>query len=467
MPAEATSDTPVGALEALRHRNFALFWCGALVSSTGTWVQNVTVPFVVFGITSSATWVGVAAFAQLLPLALSSLVGGWLADRVRRRNILIVTQVLSGVVAGLLWLSWVSDQASLWVLLGLVAVGGTVAGITIPAWQAFVTELVPRRLLLNAITLNSAQFNAARAFGPAVGGVVLAQLGVAWAFALNAVSFVVVAAAVAAISVVGTHQRRTPGERGDGVWRGLVSSAGYVRRHRGLSTCVLAVGALGLLASPVNSLVVVFADAVFEVGRVRYGVLAAALGTGSVLAAPLVAGRGSCLLRSHLVGGALVVHAVALVAFALSPTYVVAVVWLVAAGAGYLAVAATLNTTLQLQVDDHRRAKVLALYITVFTVAIPAGALVQGALASVVGVRVVVAVAAALLVGVTAVLWFGGRLASLDGGDTAVTGAASRPSAPDAAQPQALDAPAGPHVPDAPVGPETPRNVGRQASSGS
>jgi len=398
-------------LAALRHRNFALFWTGALLSSTGTWVQNVTVPYVVFQLTSSVTWVGFAAFAQLLPMSLASLVGGWLADRVPRRTMLLATQTASATVAMALWVVWATGRASVLSVVGLVAVAGMVGGLTIPAWQAFVSQLVPRELLLNAVTLNSAQFNAARAFGPALGGLVLARLGVGWAFLLNAVSFAAVVVALLFITVAPLVRSGVA----EGVWRSLVSSARYVAGHRGISTCVLAVAALGLLASPVNSLLVVFADQVFGVGRLAYGFMGAALGVGAVAAAPLVAGRGTRVSRRRLAGGAMVVHGGGLVAFALAPVYWVALLCLMVAGAAYLAVAATLNTSLQLQVEEHRRAKVLALYVTVLTIALPIGALVQGAVASVVGVRATVAVAAALFVAVTVVLARSGRLASLDG----------------------------------------------------
>jgi len=398
------------ALSAFRYRNFTLFWFGALFSNTGTWVQNVTVPFLVFQLTQSAAWVGVAAFTQLLPLALFSVVGGSLADRFQRRSILLVTQSAAALVALALWALWVSGRASLAPVLVLVGVGGMVTGLNIPAWQAFVSELVPRDTLLNAVTLNSTQFNAARAFGPALGGLVLAQLGVGWAFLLNAASYVVVLAVLVAIAV----PRLTRDAHHDSVLRGLVTSVRYTARRRGLLTCVLAVAGLGLLASPVNALLVVFAEDVFDVDRFRYGLLGAALGLGAVLSAPLVAGPGTGVRRSLLAGVGMAAHGAALVAFALAPSYWFGVALLVVAGAAYLPVAATLNTTLQLQVDESMRGKVLALYITVFTVAIPVGSLIAGTVASAVGAPATLAVGAGLFLVVTLLLAFSGWLRSLD-----------------------------------------------------
>ena len=405
------------ALVAFRHRNFTLFWFGALFSNTGTWVQNVTVPFLVFQLTQSAAWVGVAAFTQLLPLALFSVVGGSLADRHQRRSILLVTQSAAALVALGLWALWATGRASLAPVLVLVGIGGMVTGLNIPAWQAFVSELVPRDTLLNAVTLNSTQFNAARAFGPAIGGLVLARLGVGWAFLLNAASYLVVLAVLVAITV----PRLARATHHDSVLRGLLISIRYTARRRGLTTCVLAVAGLGLLASPVNSLLVVFAGDVFGVDRFRYGLLGAALGLGAVISAPLVAGPGTGVRRSLLAGIGMAAHGAALVAFALAPSYWFALAFLLVAGAAYLPVAATLNTTLQLQVDESMRGKVLALYITVFTVAIPVGSLIQGSVASAVGAPVTLAVGAGLYLVVTVLLGASGWLRSLDEVGVAVT----------------------------------------------
>ena len=389
-------------------------------------MQNLTVPFVVFGLTGSPAWVGVAAFTQLFPLALASVVGGALADRYQRRSVLLITQSCSAAVAVGLWAMWVTGATSLPVVLALVFVGGLVAGVNIPSWQAFVTQLVPRELLLNAITLNSTQFNAARAFGPALGGVILARFGVGAAFAFNALSYAVVLVALGAITV-GPVVRQ--GLR-ESVLGGMATAVRSVARHRGMSTCVLAVAALGLLASPVNALLVVFAEEVFAVDRLRYGFLGASLGVGAILAAPLVAGPGTAVRRSILAGGGMAVHGAALAAFALAPVFPVALGFLVLAGAAYLPIAATLNTTLQLQVDEGRRGKVLALYITVFTVAIPVGALAQGVVAGAVGARPTVLVASALFLVVTAALVATGRMAALDDERVSATGATGDGSGP-------------------------------------
>ena len=185
-----------GTLRAFRHRDYTIFWLGALVSNTGSWLQNLTVPYVVYEITGSAFWVGVATAAQFLPGFVGSPIGGHLADTRERRRLLIVLLSVMAVLAVGLWWTWESGSRSIAVILLLVSASGLVWGTTLPSWQAFVNDLVPREDLISAVSLNSLQFNAARSLGPAVAGLVIASFGPGVAFGLNAASFVFVVGAL-------------------------------------------------------------------------------------------------------------------------------------------------------------------------------------------------------------------------------------------------------------------------------
>lgn len=403
---------------ALKIPEFRRFWIGALVSNSGSWMQNVSVPFVLYQLTESATWVGVASFAQFFPAVLMGPLGGSYADRFPRRTVLLVAQAAMAVIAIALWALWSSGAAEAWSITLLVACLGAVAGVSIGSWQAFVSELVPRHLLLNAVTLNSAQFNGARAFGPALGGVVLATLGPSGAFALNALSFVAVLVALLSID-------RRPAAMDAGGPRPSVlgetrETIAYIRTVPGIAACVVVVAAIGFLGSPVFPLLAVFAEEVFEVSGFRYGLLGAALGIGGVVATPFVAGRGSGMLRSALAGRGLVLYAAALVAFAAAPVFPMAVLALALAGGAYLAVASTLNTTIQVQVVEERRGKVLALYVMGLTSSYPIGSLVQGSVADAIGVRAVTAIAGVGLVLVWMRIRAAGRFRMMDGEGPAV-----------------------------------------------
>jgi MFS family permease len=399
------------AVAAFHYRNFTLFWVGALISNTGGWVQNVTVPFVVFKLTDSASWVGLAGFSLLFSASILGPVGGTLADRFHRRTVLLTMQTAQAAVAFALWWVWSAGVRSPGVIIALAALSGVFAGLHIGSWQAFVSELVPREALLNAVTLNSAQFNAARAFGPAIGGVVLALVGPGWAFFVNGVSFLAVILALLAIRVPRLVEKQAGPLN---VLGDLRETVAYVRGMPGIRVCVAVVVALGFFGSPVFQLVVVFAEDVFEVGEGAFGLLSAALGLGAVLGTPLVAGWGTALPRERLVALAMVGYGASLVLFALSPVYAVGFVALLGAGAGYLAIASSLNTTIQLQVDERMRGKVLAFYVMGITLSAPLGSLLQGVLADVVGPRVTVACAGAAFVGALLFLRARGSLVHLD-----------------------------------------------------
>lgn len=385
------------AVVAFRYRNFRLFWVGALVSSTGTWVQGVTVPFVVLELTDSAAWVGFAGFLQFFPVVLVGPFAGAMADRFHRRSVLIVTQALMAIDALVLWIMWAAGVRSPWAIVAVVAVGGFMGGLNIPSWQAFITELVPREVLLNAVTLNSTQFNAARAFGPAVGGLVLGLFGPGAAFLINALSFFAVIVALLLIRV----PRLERVNDGRGALRQFGEAVRYARGVPGILGCFLVVLALGALGSPVFQLLAVFADRVFHVGDLAYGFLGASLGIGALIAAPVIAGPGTGMRRSRLVTVATTVYGGALVLFAVSPWYGVGVVALMVCGGGYLAIASTLNTTIQLQVDENMRGKVIAAYLMCLTLAMPLGALAQGAIADVIGAPATVAGAGVLFLAAT------------------------------------------------------------------
>lgn len=400
------------AVGALRHRDFALFWTGAVLSNTGSWVQRTAVPFVLFEMTGSATWVGLAAFVGLIPAVFMGPLAGSIADRHPRRKVLLVSQSVMACLAVGLWAVFAAGVESPGVILAFAAATGVVGGLNIASWQAFVSELVPREMLLNAVTLNSAQFNASSAFGPALAGVILAAWGPSAAFLVNALSFSFVITALALVR--GARRSGAPPPRAR-VLAEFAETARYMWARPGMAVCVKVVVLLGLLGSPVFQLVKVFTDEVFEVGPVAFGFMGASLGIGSVLGAPIVAGPGSGLPRGRLTFLGVAVYGSALVAFALSPAYAVGLAALLVAGFAYLPLASALNTTLQLQVDEPLRGKVLALYLMSFTASIPVGSLVQGWLADVVGPRPTVAVAGALFA--ASAMWFGpvrGQLVRMD-----------------------------------------------------
>jgi MFS family permease len=412
------SETPpqrLKAWEALRHRDFRLFWIGALVSNTGSWMQRVTVPYVLFELTGSATWIGVATFAQFVPAVFLGPLGGSLADRFPRRRLLLLVNAAMVVPSVLLWVLWVTDHASPVLVTLTVTLLGIAFALVGPTWQAFVSELVPRSALLNAVTLNSTQFNASRATGPMFAGLLITTLGPGSVFLVNAASFGAVIAVLMMIRSGNTAA--SVGSSRPRPLREFRAAVRYATGFPGIVACLVTVAALGLCGGPLTDLVVVFAKDVFEVDDLAYGLLVAGFGVGAVIGAPFVAGRGSGVRRERLLAIAVWAFGGAVIAFALAPVYAVALVALLVVGAGYLTVASTLNTTIQVQVADAMRGKVLSVYLMVLTITMPLGALVQGWLTDLIGPRPTVTGAGVLFLVVVMLGVFGtGLAAHLDDG---------------------------------------------------
>ncbi len=385
-------------MRAFRYRDYRIFWTGALLSNVGTWMMNLVLPFVFYQLTGSAVWVGATVAAQFLPMVLASPLGGSIADHFPRRRVLLAVQSGMGLAAGLLWLAWVLDVRNPWILLLLVGVIGLLNGISLPSWQAFVHDLVPRDVLQSAVAMNSLQINAARAIGPAIAGIVLATLGPGTAFAVNAVSFFAVVVAVALVQAGRGVVRR---HAETGVAAQFIAALRYARSQPGIVMAIALAFLIGFLGNPIFALTVVFAESVFEVGPTQLGIMNAALGVGAIVVAPIVGGRRFAGRISTIAGSGLVTFGLALIAFGFAPHYVVAVALLVVLGGCFMAVIATSNTANQIIVADPFRGRVLAIRLMAFTVAAPIGGLIQGAMVDSIGARPTVVITGSLLVAIS------------------------------------------------------------------
>lgn len=404
---------------ALGIRNYRLFWIGGMLTNNGRWNQYVASYFVVYQLTESAAWVGLAGFSSFIPMLVTNPLAGYVSDRFDRRKVLLVTNALNAVVAAILAVAWGSGVRSIGVWMVLLLVGGTVYGIQLPTWQSFVAECVPRRLLRNAITLNSTQFNAARTVGPAVGGLLIGTFGPGWALAVAAASYGPVLVALLRIDPSALHR---PGQAA-ALSSGRASVVGeyrasirYVRGEPGIRAAIITVALISTAGQPIVQQIVVFAEEVFEVSPFWFGMLGSAQGIGALVAAPLVAGELSRLRRSRIQLFATTGYGLAIVLFALAPSFWLGYAGLGLIGAMHLASATNLNSTVQLQVDDAFRGRVMAIYLMGVLGLAPFANLLMGWLISVFGPRPVVTMAGLLVVGGGLTLQATGRYRQLDNG---------------------------------------------------
>jgi MFS family permease len=401
----------VGPLAAFHYKEFSVFFGAGLLSNTGTWMQTVTVPYVVDQLTHSTALVGLSAFAAFFPATIVGPLAGSLADRYDRRSVLIWAQVVMMSMATALWATWATGVANTPIILGLVVISGLGAGITTAAWQSFVPQLVPRPVLLSAVRVNSMQFTGARAFGPALAGLVLATLGPSAAFGFNALSFLAVIGALLMIVP------RPPVVTGSGVkvLAHFRDGIRYVRQRPALYVSVLMVILIALFGVAIVQLIEPIARPVFDVGAGEYGLMSAAYGLGAVIGGVFTVAYGETFRRSRLAFVGLALMAAGDLVLGVAPEYGLALVALLAMGLAQVLCMVSCSAAIQVNVDEPYRGRASSMFTMSFFAAAPIGALVGGIVGDLLNLRVTVVAAATLLALCTAIAMIRfGRLRMLD-----------------------------------------------------
>lgn len=377
---------------ALRIRNYRLFWLGQLVSLTGSWMQTTAQAWLVLQLTRSPFALGLVTTLQFLPIMLLSLVGGVLIDRLPKHRVILATQILGLLQSAVFGLLVASGTIQLWHVYVLATAQGVINAIDNPARQAFVPELVGRDHLPNAVALNSMLFNGSRIVGPAAAGLLIAQVGIAPTLFLNALSFVAVVAGLMRMDR-STFVVRT-GRSADPVGQQLVEGLRYVWHTPEVLLIMLVVAAIGTFGYNFSVSLPLLAGFVLNTSAAGFGGLSAFLGTGSLLGAVSTAFAGNVSLRRLLLGST--AFSLLLGAVALSTSFALSAVLLVALGYAGIIFATSANTLLQLTVPDELRGRVMSLYILLFAGSTPIGGFLIGSLSDVIGVSWTLLVCAGL-----------------------------------------------------------------------
>ncbi len=387
---------------SLKYRNYRLYFVGQLLSLSGTWMQQVALSWLVYRLTHSAFLLGLVEGATLFPVMLLGLFGGWVADRKDKKSILIICQLVSMLQALILALLTYNNQIEVWHCVALALLLGSVNAFEIPCRQSFLPELIDRKDLVNAISLNSSIFNGARIIGPAIAGIAIPLVGEAACFFLNAASYLSTLLAYTLISVGKAKSSEETIEKkgiGEGVYF-ILGSTTIVR--------LIFLGAvISLCGMNYNVLMPVFASEILH-GDVRtLAMLRAGAGLGAFLAALMLANRGKGEFLKVNLGFAALLFGLSLLAFSWSKEYWLCQLVIVPVGFFLTAQLSAGHSLIQLAVKDELRGRVLSIHLIVMMGFSPVGSLIIGWSAAHYGAPIVVSVCAliCMLAGIAYTLW--------------------------------------------------------------
>jgi len=383
-------------VRALRHRDFRYFWMGNFLSNIGTWMQNVAQGWLVLQLSNSAFWLGMVGFAAAAPMLVFALIGGVIADHADKRRLLLTTQSAMMIFAFLLALLSSTQLITVPQIVVLAFATGLAMSLNSPAYQALVPQLVSREDLVNAIALNSAQFNMSRVLGPTLGGFAMAWIGVSGNFFLNGLSFLAV--------IFALLQIRYPAQRRNwegSLWQPLREGFRYVGGNREMVTLVLMAGCTSLLAVPYLTFIPLFARDILQVGERGLGGLMAFSGLGAFLGAITIAYLGRVRRRGRFMALSGSAFFVAIALFSFSRWFLVSSALQVLAGYSMILMVATLNTMMQHLSSDEMRGRVMSIYTTAYLGLAPLGSLTAGLLS-----RLISAPHAIAAMAMTALAWF-------------------------------------------------------------
>ncbi|MCP3169609.1 MFS transporter [Myxococcus qinghaiensis] len=400
------------SFRAFSHPAYVKVWWGGLISTLGTWMELVALGIYVTETTGRAEWMGRITALAFLPSIVLVPLAGTLADRFDRRAYLAVCTLAQAVIAGALAVLAATGRLTLTPLAILCVLHGCMSALTLPVFSAMTAVILPSEQLHSGLSLDLAQANLGRIFGPALAALILTRGGVAWAFVFNTVSFVAV---LVALAWMGPVRRGNP-RPGEGLWRGVKRGLLAAREDVGIAAALGGTLGVAVLISPFIALVPVLALRVLHGDAATASLLTTVQGVGAVTAAVLAGtlaerwGRGALLERTMLLLGPVAA------AYWLSPNVPIAGVFLFVLGALYLLAVGGLRTLCQGRASAELQVRVSGLFNLVLNLGYSGGVWLQGALGDRLGLRAVTACAALLFfaLALSVRVLLPGRLASLE-----------------------------------------------------
>ena len=387
----------LGALR--RSRDFRLFWAGSLLANLGLWIQTIALGWLIYDLTRKASWLGTVSFVGNAPTFVLGLLGGAIADRASRRAIMIVALLALASSATALATMTAFGLVTIWRVIALAVMTGTANAVYTPAMHSSIPSLVQEDDLLEAISLNSVQFNLARAVGPALAGLLYGGIGPAGCFGINASGFLTLAFIVGRLNLPPRPVMAQPS-----LAHALREGMGYVRRHRVIGPAMLLAAVMSLFGFPYIIMMPALARDVLGLDATGLGWLMAAVGAGAVVGGLALALAGPLGHSPRVVPVGSVLFGLCAVGFAYVRTPTTMVGLLFALGLLQTITIASMTTIIQASVHDGMRGRVMSMLTVIFFGFATLGGVIAGTIGDHVGVPrvlaaggLVTAIAAALL----------------------------------------------------------------------
>jgi MFS family permease len=378
-------------LDSLKNRNFRWLWLALLASFSAMQMQMVARGWLVYELTSSPLALGIVSFAAGVPILIISPLGGVIADRVTKRNLLVITQSATGVITMVIAVLISSEVIEFWHLAAAALLAGAVLSFDMPARQAIVPELVSSDELMNAIALNSSAMNLTRIVGPALAGVLVGIIAISGVYYLIAFCYVVVVFFLLRIQY-SRGQTTTSGTP----WGSFVEGMSFIRNNSTILALLILAFLLVIMVMPYMMLLPVFAADVYHVGAEGLGIMMGVSGIGALVGSLGVAALGNYERKGLLLLGSGTIAGASLAFFGLSQNFLLALVFLLIAGLAGAVNMAVNNTLLMSHVPGEIRGRVMSIYMMTFGMA-PIATLPAGAVAEIVGVQLLITIGGSLV----------------------------------------------------------------------
>lgn len=369
-------------------------------------MQSVAQAWLVYKMTNSALLLGSVGFASQFPVFLIAPFGGITADRVNRQRLVIATQILAMILAGILAALTLFHLVQVWHIFVLAGLLGVVNAFDIPGRQAFLVDMVGKEDLMNAIALNSSMFNGARVIGPAIAGILVARIGEGWCFAANSLSYIAVIVGLALM-----HVHCAPRASKHSPIEDIIEGFRWVNQTQVIRALLLLIGLVSLVGMPYTVLMPIFADKILHGGARGLGILMGATGVGALFGALTLAAKTGVTGLGRWVAFSCASLGISLFCFSFSNSFWLSAVLLLPAGYSMMLQMACSNTLIQTMVPDQLRGRVMSVYSMMFMGMAPFGAFFGGALAHRIGAPITVAIGGVACV--IGAIWFGRALPAL------------------------------------------------------